>query len=64
MSKDATLLLLGLVKLLVAVFLLLLAHRKVIHVFLINVSLLIQSSTLVSQVPLLVCVPRVILKFW
>ena len=62
MCENATLLLLGLVKILVAVLLLLSTHREVIHVFLINVGLLIQSGTLSGQVTLLVRIPRIVFE--
>ena len=62
MCENATLLLLGLVKILVAVLLLLSTHREVIHVFLINVGLLVQSGTLSGQVALLVRIPRIVFE--
>ena len=45
-------------------FLLLLFHSKVLHMLLIHVGLLTQSGVLVGDETLLVCAPRVVLKFW
>ena len=48
----------------VPVFLLLLANREVLHVLLVDVGLLVESSSLVGEVALLICVPRIVIKFW